>query len=163
MDAKNLVYGLFGVLAIALLHAAYTDIKRREIENWLTAGIALTAPIFWWASGLEIWPDMAFQLALGLGVFAIFTGFFALGAMGGGDVKLIAALALWFSWQQVLMLALIMSIAGGVLTLAMAIHHRMRKRTGQPEIPYGIAITIAGLWTIWGSITEVTVPWTTIS
>lgn len=163
MDAENLVYGLFGALAIALLHAAYTDIKRREIENWLTAGIALAAPSFWWANGLTIWPDMALQLALGLGVFAIFTGLFVLGAMGGGDVKLIAAIALWFPWQQLLMLVLIMSLVGGVLTLAVAFHHRMHNRTGQPEIPYGVAISIAGLWAIWGSIEAMAAPWTTIS
>jgi prepilin peptidase CpaA len=163
MDAENLVYGLFGVLAIALLHAAYTDIKRREIENWLTAGIALAAPLFWWANGFSIWPDMAFQLALGLGVFIIFTGFFAIGAMGGGDVKLIAAIALWFAWQQLLMLVLVMSLVGGILTVVMAIDHRRRRRLGQPEIPYGVAITIAGLWTIWGSVNAIAGPWTTIS
>lgn len=163
MHGENLVYGLLALLAIALLHAAYTDIKRREIENWLNAGIALAAPVFWWVSGLEPWPDMAFQLVLGLGVFALFSLFFALGAMGGGDVKLIAALALWFPWQQILMLALIMSVIGGLLTLAMVVHHRIQKRLGQPEIPYGVAITLAGFWIIWGNLQSIGGPWITIS
>lgn len=149
MVYENSVYGLLGLLAIALLHAVYTDIKRRQIENWLNAGIALAAPLFWWAMGLSLWPDMAFQLALALGVFAIFAVFFAIGAMGGGDVKLIAALALWFPWQQMVMLAIIMSIVGGALTLVMAVHHRIKRREGQPEIPYGVAIALAGFWIIY--------------
>ena len=56
MENGPLVYGLLAALAIALLHAAYTDIKRREIEGWLNAGIALAAPVFWWACGLSFWP-----------------------------------------------------------------------------------------------------------
>ena len=38
-------------------------------------------------------------------VFALFAIAFALGAMGGGDVKLVAALALWLPWQAVLVAA----------------------------------------------------------
>ncbi len=43
-------YGLLVALAIALLVAAATDWRRRQIDNWLNAGIALTAPLFWLAS-----------------------------------------------------------------------------------------------------------------
>ena len=37
-------------------------------------------------------------------VFGLFAVAFALGAMGGGDVKLIAALALWLPFQAVIVL-----------------------------------------------------------
>ena len=38
-----------------------------------------------------------------------------------------------------------MSIAGGVLTVLALIVHRLRKREGRPEIPYGVAIAFGGL------------------
>jgi prepilin peptidase CpaA len=37
----------------------------------------------------------------------------------------------------------LMSIAGGVLTLAWLVWHRSRRRPGSPEIPYGCAISFA--------------------
>jgi prepilin peptidase CpaA len=37
---------------------------------------------------------------------------FSFGWMGGGDVKLLTALALWLPWQAVIMLLVIMSLAG---------------------------------------------------
>lgn len=148
MENSLFVYGLLAMLAIALLHAAYTDIVRREIEDWLNAGIALTAPIFWWACGLSLWPDIAVQLALGIGVFLFFAAMFALGAMGGGDVKLLGALALWFPWQVMAKVAIVMSLIGAVLTIIIVAEHKMHRKLGQPEVPYGVAIAIAALWPV---------------
>ncbi len=73
-----MVYGLAGVLAIALLIAAFTDLRRRQIDNWLNAAIAALA-----------------QLGVALAAFVVLAGLFALRMMGGGDVKLLTALALW--------------------------------------------------------------------
>ena len=39
-----------------------------------------------------------------------------------------------------------MSIAGGVLTLMLIVLHRLAKKPGRPEIPYGVAIAFGGLW-----------------
>lgn len=148
MENSVIVYGLLAMLAIALLHAAYTDIVRREIEDWLNAGIALTAPLFWWACGLSLWPDVAVQLALGAGVFTVFALMFAIGAMGGGDVKLLGALALWFPWQVMAKVAIAMSLVGAILTVFIVAEHKLRRKTGQPEVPYGVAIAIAALWPV---------------
>jgi prepilin peptidase CpaA len=65
--------------------------------------------------------------------------------MGGGDVKLAAALALWFSPVSILKFLVLMSLAGGVLTLAVLAWHRARNREGRPEVPYGVAIAFGGL------------------
>jgi prepilin peptidase CpaA len=45
-------------------------------------------------------------------------------------------------------LLMIMSLAGGVLTLAMMIRKRLARAEGQIEIPYGVAIAFAGIWLI---------------
>ena len=148
MTGANFTYWLLGGLAIALLHAAYTDIKRREIEHYTNAAIALTAPLFWWASGLDLWPDMAIQIGLGLGVFVFFAILQIMGAMGGGDVKLLGALALWLPWNDMLMLVIIMSVFGGLLTIFLAMIHKIKRSKEKLEIPYGIAIATAGLWVI---------------
>jgi prepilin peptidase CpaA len=141
-------YGLAGLLAALLLRASITDWRARDIANGLTLTIALLAPLFWWATGLSLWPDMGWQLAYGLGVFLIGCGLFAIGAMGGGDVKLLAGLALWLPGVTMIRLALIMSIAGGALTVAMLIRQKLMKSDEKPEIPYGLAISFAGLWVL---------------
>ena len=146
MNISIYEYGLLGGLATLLVIAAVTDWRSRLIHNWLTATIALCAPLYWLATGLSFWPEMAIQIALGLVIFIIFAGFFALGAMGGGDVKLIGALALWLPLFAMMKLLFIMSILGGMLTLIMLILHKLQRKLGKPEIPYGIAISFAGLW-----------------
>ena len=41
------------------------------------------------------------QIGIAALVFTIFTGLFAIGAMGGGDVKLLGAMALWLHWLTI--------------------------------------------------------------
>lgn len=139
---------LIAILALLLLVAAATDLKSRIIANRLNLAVALLAPLYWWASGMAFWPDMAVQLMLGIAAFAVFAGLFAMGWMGGGDVKLLAALALWLPFVLFIKLIIIMSLIGGVLTIAVVARHRLRDRTTNPEIPYGVAIACAGLWVI---------------
>ena len=131
-----------------MLWAAIGDWRTRTIPNWLNGAIALLAIPFWWSIGLGLWPGVALQIGLGIAVFALFAIAFRFGAMGGGDVKMAAALALWLPFAGVVKLLAIMSIAGGILTLAMLAAHRMAKAAGQPEIPYGIAIAFGGFWLI---------------
>jgi prepilin peptidase CpaA len=141
-------WGLIAILAVALVVAAVSDWRSRTIKNELNIAIALLAIPFWWASGLAIWPDMAVQIGVAALVFGLFAIAFRFGAMGGGDVKLVAAIALWLPPGAVLKLLVIMSLAGGLLTLAMVIRHRLSKPGGELEIPYGIAIAFAGFWLI---------------
>jgi prepilin peptidase CpaA len=139
---------LVALLACGLAAAAVFDWRSRTIPNWLNAAFALGAIPFWWASGLHLWPGVALHLAVAIAVFGLFAIAFALGAMGGGDVKMLAALALWLPPLAVLQLLFIMSVAGGLLTVALLAAHKLRKATAQLEIPYGIAISFAGLWLI---------------
>lgn len=114
-------YVLLGGLAIALLVAAFTDLKSRTIGNNLNLAIAAGAPLFWWASGVSLWPGVAIQLGMAVATFAVCCLFFAIRQMGGGDVKLLTALALWFPPTNFFGLVLIMAMVGWVLTLAMGI------------------------------------------
>lgn len=155
MRSELLTYGLLGALAIALLVAAGTDLKRRQIDNWLNAAIALAAPVFWWASGLTLLPGpdgwgVVGQLGLAVVAFAVLAVMFALRVMGGGDVKLLAALALWIRPEHFLWLVVVMSLIGGVLTIMFGAWHIARRNPGRIAIPYGVAICAAGLLTLYG-------------
>lgn len=138
-------YLLIGILLVFLVSAGIEDLRAREIANWKNGGIALLAVPWWFAIGLSPWPDMAIQLALGLGTLLLFYGAFHFGMMGGGDVKMLAALALWLPFASLIWMLVMMSLIGGALTVIMLIDHWRLKRTGRPEIPYGVAIAAATL------------------
>jgi len=101
--------------------ACVTDVTRRRIPNVLTFGstaIAIVAAavahgvagVFWAIGG---W-------AVGL---LIFLPLFALRGLGGGDVKLLAALGAWMGPASIAWIALYAAVLGGPLALAIALAH----------------------------------------
>lgn len=135
---------MLGLLAALLVTAAVTDIKSRIISNRLNSVIALLAVPWWFAIHLTGY-EILFQLGLALAVFTLFALCFALGMMGGGDVKLLGALGLWLPLTKLLVMIEVMALAGGLLTLGILVAHKVRKAPGKPEIPYGVAIVGAAL------------------
>lgn len=136
---------LLAALAVLLVVAAVIDARTFRISNRLNLAVAVLAPAYWWASGLPFWPDAAIQAGVALAVFVLLALAFYAGMMGGGDVKLAAALALWFPPFFTVKFLIWMSIAGGALTLILLIWHRIRRVPGRPKIPYGVAIAVGGL------------------
>jgi prepilin peptidase CpaA len=120
-----------------LVSAGIEDARTREIANWKNAAIALLAPAWWYANGLDVWPDIAVQVGVAVAVFAILLLVFHFGLMGGGDVKLIVALALWLPLPTFLSMLMV--------TLVMMIDRAIKKTRDQVEVPYGVAIAFAGL------------------
>ena len=136
---------LLVALAATLVVAAVIDIRTFTISNRLNAAVALGAPLYWMSIALAPWPGIAVQVAAGGIVFGILAGAFYAGMMGGGDVKLAAALALWFPPAGTMKFLVLMSLAGGVLTLGLLAWHRTRRLGGRPQVPYGVAIAVGGL------------------
>jgi prepilin peptidase CpaA len=104
-------------LAIAGL-ACVTDLRSARIPNLLTFSALALGLLF---HGLA--PSGSGVQAALVGLLAgllVFFPFFALGAMGAGDVKLMAALGAWLGWQPAIQVALYGAVAGGVLALALA-------------------------------------------
>jgi prepilin peptidase CpaA len=133
------------VLATLLVAAAVIDARTFTISNKLNLVVALLAPVYWMAVPLSLWPEVPLQIAAAVVVFLLFAGLFYAGLMGGGDVKLAAALALWFPPGLTVKFLVLMSLAGGVLTLGLLVWHRAKRREGRPEIPYGVAIAFGAL------------------
>ena len=132
-------------LAAVLVVAAVIDVRTFTISNRLNLTVALGAPFYWLSVALAPWPGIAVQLGAAGIVFALLAGAFYAGMMGGGDVKLASALALWFSPAGTMKFLVFMSVAGGALTLGIVAWHRAKRREGRPEVPYGVAIAIGAL------------------
>lgn len=139
---------LLFLLAALLVAAGIEDARTREIANSKTAAIALLAPLWWFANGMAPWPDMAIQIGIAVAVFALFCLLFQIGVMGGGDVKLIAALSLWLPLGAFMGMLMVMSVAGGMLTIGMLIARAVRRGRAPIEVPYGIAIAFAALFVL---------------
>ncbi|WP_447762820.1 A24 family peptidase [Sphingopyxis panaciterrae] len=136
------------LLAVLMIAAAVSDLRSRMISNNLNAAMALLAIPFWIAIGLPVWPDVPIQFGAAFAVFLLFAGLFAIGAMGGGDVKMIGAVMLWMPLPLFLPMLTIMAVGGGILSAMMLVHIKLRPSDKPVEVPYGVAIAAAGLWAL---------------
>ncbi|MFL6779566.1 MAG: prepilin peptidase [Sphingomicrobium sp.] len=145
---------LAAVLFFLLLLAALEDLWRLQIENWLGGGVAVGALLAVAIEGpaADLWQNfLFFALVLGLG-----TLLFARGWMGGGDIKLLAASALWFDLDPGWKMLVAVAIAGGleaitVMLLRLISWPRAWRgklavlRRGE-DMPYGVAIAAGVLF-----------------
>jgi prepilin peptidase CpaA len=148
MDEGTITHGLMAILGLLMIAAAISDVRSRTISNELNAAMALLAIPFWIASGLALWPDVPLQFGAAFAVFLVFAGLFAIGAMGGGDVKMIGAVMLWIPLPLFMPTLMVMAIGGGILSAVMLIHMKLRPSDKPVEVPYGVAIAAAGLWAL---------------
>lgn len=140
--------------ALVLTLAALQDIASLRIANlfpllMVILYVGWVATVGWHVS---IWMNAASFLAmLGLGILM-----FGRGWLGGGDVKLLAATALWFPITGLPALFAYVTMVGGLLTLVLiavrrlampANAERVRNPVLKPKgpIPYGVAIAIGAI------------------
>ena len=105
-------YFLFGAVLVASL-GGVSDLRSARIPNWLTYSGLLTALVL--RIALLGWSGFKSGIIglLAAGVF--FFILFIIGAMGGGDVKLMASVGAWAGSSQILSVLLAAAMAGGVL------------------------------------------------
>jgi prepilin peptidase CpaA len=153
---------------VLLVLCAYWDIRYRRIPNWATLpGAALGLGM----NGLFLgWPGMK---ASGLGLlvgFGALVVLFVLGWMGGGDVKLMAAVGALKGYPFIVSALFYSLVVGIVIGVVMLIWNRKTLRTFKnlffvvgsrvtklipkqdidPEqtqkLPFGLAIVLGTLW-----------------
>jgi prepilin peptidase CpaA len=111
---------LVPVIAAAIgLAACVTDLRSRRIPNALTLGAAAVGIMFHLVTGG--WHGTLTSAGGWFLGAVLFFPFFALGGMGGGDVKLLAALGAWLGPGETLWVAIYSGIAGGVLAVIVAL------------------------------------------
>jgi prepilin peptidase CpaA len=130
------------LLVALVLAAAVEDAVRLRISNFTCAGVLLLAIVAMFVEGLTpaLWQNGVVFLAL----LVLGTLVFAAGQMGGGDVKLLAALGAWVNLHGGVWLLSTVLLAGGLLALAFILVRVMRgggiKRSAKGGVPYGLAI-----------------------
>lgn len=132
------------VLGVLLAAAAVEDALRFRISNLTCAGVLAAAVCAAVLEGVsvELWQNLAvFAILLVLGTAA-----FAAKLLGGGDVKLFAALGLWFDLSSAVWLVALVFLAGGAVAIAYLLARPWRRAPAKDRrVPYGIAIAIGGL------------------
>ncbi len=136
-------WGALAILAGLLVYTIVSDLKSRRIPNWLNIAIAGLAVIYWAAQDVPFWATMGEQLLLAGGVTLFFGIFWWRGLLGGGDLKMHMALALWLPLRPLIDMLFVMSVFGVVLTLVVWAEHKWRNREGRIRAPYGVAISLA--------------------
>ena len=111
-----------GLLVVVLLVASWTDVRARRIPNWLTVGgmIAGLAVRTWMGPG----PLVDGALGVGLGLL-LAAPFFAVGALGGGDAKLLMAVGAFMGPADLARASLVIALVGGLIALLEAARRRV--------------------------------------
>ena len=112
---------LVSAVAVASV-ACVTDLRSRRIPNSLTLGAAFAGLLFHLIS--DGFNGLWFAGAGWLTGMALFLPLFLLRGMGGGDVKLVAALGVWLGAVSVFWVVMYASIAGAVIGVAVALRHQ---------------------------------------
>ena len=106
-------------VAALVLSASVCDVRSRRVPNALTLGTSVVAVAM--HGVLNGWSGV-FLAASGWVVGLImFLPLFALGGMGAGDVKLLAAIGAWLGPAGALWTGLYGAIAGGIMALVVAL------------------------------------------
>lgn len=145
--------------------AVYSDLVSLTLSNRLCLTTALLYPVYLLViyvdgHGLPV-QDIMVSVAISAVIFIICVGFFALNIMGGGDVKLIPAVALWAGAAHILNYLFITSLVGGLFAAAIIVKNRIKaskyykssvninlsvQKESESVVPYGVGIAIGGLY-----------------
>lgn len=141
-----------------MVAAAVYDATTLTIPNWISLVLLALFPVLAIASGLS-WGEAGLHFAVGFGALLAGMGLFATGAIGGGDAKLFAAVALYVGAAWFLPYIFVVAVAGGVLAGVVLVIRWISRRAGGiawldhlakagAGIPYGIAIAAGGLFVL---------------
>lgn len=154
MIAQLMVLGFFPA---AMAYAAASDLLTMTISNKLSIALVAGFYIVALSLGLPVTTIGLHSLA-GFVVLAVSFSMFAAGWIGGGDAKLVAAIALWLGFDQLFSFLILASIWGGILTFSLLAVRRYalpayllgqnwaeRLHAPTSGVPYGIALAAAAL------------------
>ncbi len=163
-----------GAFVAILVIAACSDVRSGRIPNALTLGGLTSGLLFRAFGGFE---ELAHGLLGAGGAFLIALPFFAVGALGGGDTKLLVVVGAFMGEGRLVGALLLIAVLGGVIAVAEAVrrgvivpvvlnsldlikrwatlgHKGVQRSLASPgavSIPYGVAIAIGAIaWWFWG-------------
>lgn len=150
---------LLSVFPVLIMSAGIADYASLKIPNWLNGLIAASIIPFVLVSGMPV-EIFAWHVVAAIITFLVGMVLFSSSLIGGGDVKMAAACALWIGWVPLPEFALLTLVAGGILAggtlLWVAVEHVMMiGKDDEPfwyraitsnriQLPYGLAIAAGG-------------------
>jgi prepilin peptidase CpaA len=136
---------------------AASDVVSMTIPNRASIALTLAFPVVAFAAGMPP-AAIGWQLLFGAIVLAVTFGLFAIGVFGGGDAKMLSVAALWLGFEQLPALLVLITLAGGLLTiallnaraypwpgLALRLPFVARLTNAKEGVPYGVAIAAGAL------------------
>lgn len=147
------------IFPAAMIFSAISDIASMTISNWVSVALIAAFALVAVMTGMDLSLLKNHLLAGGV---VLLVGFacFAMGWIGGGDVKLCAVTALWLGWDLLFPYLFYVCIFGGVLTLCLLLFNKLvpvlpgflsrrawltRLHALEDGVPYGIALAAAAL------------------
>jgi len=170
---SGLTFAQVAAIVVAVA-GCVTDLRNRRIPNVLTFGAAAGA--FGYYLARDGWSGLAWSAGGWATGLALFLPLFILRGLGGGDVKLLAALGAWLLPASTIWLALFAAAAGGPLAIGVALGSGYMKKAlsnvwglltfwrveglkphptlnldtaGAPRLPYSLPIAAGLVLTLW--------------
>lgn len=136
---------------VSLAAAAAIDVWKRRVPNIAVIGVAVTGLAAFIVTGNsgQIWQPLTVALA----TILVGVPLFARQWVGGGDIKLLAATACWFTAKGAVQLLAAVLLTGGLVALAfLALRMAMKRKASakaQGGVPYAVAIAIGAAIQVW--------------
>ena len=171
MSDVILILSLAAIFPLSMAYAVYSDLDHMKIPNWVSIAPALAyLPIALLAD--QTFAEIGLHYSAGIAMFTVAAVLFARGAMGGGDVKLLGAAAIWTGWDLLLPYLFLVAIFGGVLSIGALVLRRpffsflfrwlpWTNPAAAPNVPYGVAIGLAAIL-LFPKLPSVSSAWATL-
>ena len=117
--AASLSLGALSITALLSLYAAWIDSREMIIPNWVSIAIVGAFAVRWYYAPESV--SFPADILLGVGMFFTSALLFQTRILGGGDLKLITALGLWFGTTHTVEFLIWTGIFGGLLSLVIVI------------------------------------------
>lgn len=145
------VWGPRALLILCAVLAAFFDMTRRRIPNWLCAVTVVAGLVLAFVLG-----DASVLGSHALHAFVALLGgmaLFAMGGLGGGDAKFYAGVASWFAFKQAPALLVCIALSGFLVLVGWFVYRRIRRypisrkksESSFDNIPYGIGIGLGAI------------------
>ncbi|MDW7683202.1 MAG: prepilin peptidase [Bacillota bacterium] len=132
----------YGVLLVIF----FIDLEMQIIPNKLVLLLLVYTVLVQLVSPVTPWRDALLGFLLGGGLF-FFLAVVSGGGMGGGDIKLVAVLGLWFGWAQLLLLMFLAFLGGGVIGGVLLVLGRKKRKDGIAFGPFLVlAAFVVSMW-----------------
>ena len=147
--------------ALALVVAAVSDLRHRIIPDAASLVILIAGAVAL-GCGSHTVQALLPPVLIAFAAFGAGTACFALGVLGGGDVKLLAAFGLWLTPSTATVFLSLMAVLGALLAIGVLVRRRLGfgvdlsddgEAAAEPSVtvPYGVAIAVSGLFILFGA------------